>query len=41
MFDTDRCQGTCSPNSLYVGGCQNYGPFSGTLNIRCLNLKPL
>ena len=19
----------------YVGGCQNYGPFLGTLNIRC------
>ena len=20
---------------LYMGGCQNYGPFLGTLNIRC------
>ena len=19
----------------YMGGCQNYGPFSGTLSIRC------
>ena len=19
----------------YIGGCQNYGPFLGTLNIRC------
>ena len=20
---------------IYMGGCQNYGPFLGTLNIRC------
>ena len=20
---------------IYIGGCQNYGPFLGTLNIRC------
>ena len=20
---------------MYMGGCQNYGPFLGTLNIRC------
>ena len=23
------------PLSLHMGGCQNYGPFLGTLNIRC------
>ena len=22
----------------YLGGCQNYGPFVGTLNIRCRTL---
>ena len=27
-MDEDRVQD-------YLGGCQNYGPFSGTLNIRC------
>ena len=21
--------------SMHMGGCQNYGPFSGTLNFRC------
>ena len=23
------------PHQKYMGGCQNYGPFLGTLNIRC------
>ena len=25
----------CTVINIYVGGCQNYGPFLGTLNIRC------
>ena len=32
------CWGFPSPEALwkvYIGGCQNYGPFSGTLNIGC------
>ena len=24
-----------------VGGCQNYGPFLGTLNIRCLKKEAI
>ena len=24
--------------SRYMGGCQNYGPFLGTLNIRCRSI---
>ena len=26
---------TCIPHLLHMGGCQNYGPFLGTLNNRC------
>ena len=26
---------TIISQGLYVGGCQNYGPFLDTLNIRC------
>ena len=39
---TDYCLGEATRSSMlflrvstYMGGCQNYGPFLGTLNIRC------
>ena len=25
---------------IYMGGCQNYGPFLGTLNTRCREFPP-
>ena len=31
----DLYLGTLPEPQKYVGGCQNYGPFLGTLNIRC------
>ena len=38
-FRTLFCQDVLAPSSTgrgsYLGGCQNYGPFLGTLNISC------
>ena len=31
---TRRKQSNCNQVVTYMGGCQNYGPFLGTLNIR-------
>ena len=30
---------TDGPTHLHMGGCQNYGPFLGTLNIRCRKIN--
>ena len=37
VFWATRRVGTCHDErrEYYMGGCQNYGPFLGTLNIRC------
>ena len=37
-----RVQGlrdTTHIHAHHIGGCQNYGPFLGTLNIRCLTIN--
>ena len=33
--ETTGCGNLVKPSMKHMGGCQNYGPFLGTLNIRC------
>ena len=35
MIDGDVWDSTSQRHYNYMGGCQNYGPFLGTRNIRC------